>query len=455
MQLLDLDYTYQYARESALVDDAGGRQLSLSSTPLQGRDAQFFRGSIVHPKPTVDLLLAVAGVAQARFFTPPGMLAGILAKADPVITCTREQFRFESFSACCSAYARLDLLPSAVYGDRFESGTTNVDFNPPMRMALSRLRDGDTLNLAVGCDGVIVHHRGDALVERKVKLPSRWLRGFLEVQACQARMTPRFDLPGTEFRQFLRDIPRGIKGSVWLSASGRGLRISAVPGPAAVAAGGLARLRVFGPIARHADRVRVYASHDGGETAWEIDTPDSRFFLVLSADVWRGFSGEGKSLDTLARDPDAPALGAVRASLHWQERIDPAEIAAEAGIDRESVAHALAECAVSGLVGYDLAEGAYFHRELPFDLALVEKLQPRLKDARTLVAGDAVTFESRGDPIVAWVRSRNLEYRVVVDAESARCTCPWYAKHGDTRGPCKHALAVRIALNEAEGGNHE
>ena len=26
-----------------------------------------------------------------------------------------------------------------------------------------------------------------------------------------------------------------------------------------------------------------------------------------------------------------------------------------------------------------------------------------------------------------------------------RCTCPWWGKHGDDRGPCKHILATVIA----------
>ena len=43
-----------------------------------------------------------------------------------------------------------------------------------------------------------------------------------------------------------------------------------------------------------------------------------------------------------------------------------------------------------GLVGFDLADSAYFHRELPFDLSLVEKLQPRLQNARKLLKANKV-----------------------------------------------------------------
>ena len=32
-----------------------------------------------------------------------------------------------------------------------------------------------------------------------------------------------------------------------------------------------------------------------------METPDSRFHLVLSPEVWRGFSGEGQALNLLAK----------------------------------------------------------------------------------------------------------------------------------------------------------
>ena len=107
-------------------------------------------------------------------------------------------------------------------------------------------------------------------------------------------------------------------------------------------------------------------------------------------------------------------MGAVRAGLRWQSKIDVAGLAKEAGLAAPAVEWALAQCAASGLVGYDLADRVYFHRELPFDLTLITRLQPRLADARKLVAEDAVHIESGTQPLTAWVRSRGLEYRVVL-----------------------------------------
>src|SRR6266481_5254423 len=126
-----LEHTYAYRQPSALLTEGPRHYLSLVTTSQRDKDTRFFRGSILHPKRTADLLVAVVEVVQSRFHVPPAMLKRILTEADPVITCGDGRLRFEGFSACCGAYARLDLLPNAVAGEHFSSGTTNVDFNAP------------------------------------------------------------------------------------------------------------------------------------------------------------------------------------------------------------------------------------------------------------------------------------------------------------------------------------
>ena len=109
---------------------------------------------MTRPLRAADLLRGLVQVVQSRFYMPPAMLARILALADPVVTCGDDVLRFEAFSACCSTYARVDLLPQAVDGERTGRGTTNVDFNAPMRAALARVRDSDDVGLAIGADSV-------------------------------------------------------------------------------------------------------------------------------------------------------------------------------------------------------------------------------------------------------------------------------------------------------------
>ena len=142
----ELDYNYLGA--STLLERDGHPELALAtsggSTP-EGAAAHpyFFSGFMERPDVIAASLLVVARVARTRYYTPPGMVAAILRAADPVVTSTREGLRFESFSACCGVYARLDVDSSALDASHSAVGVTNVDVNPPLRTALASLRAGE------------------------------------------------------------------------------------------------------------------------------------------------------------------------------------------------------------------------------------------------------------------------------------------------------------------------
>src|SRR6266567_4435688 len=87
MPTLALEYTYAYRRPSALLPGERRNSLSLVTGAPRAPDTRFFRGAVLRPKRTVDLLLAVVEVVQSRFHVPPAMLKKILTNADPVITC--------------------------------------------------------------------------------------------------------------------------------------------------------------------------------------------------------------------------------------------------------------------------------------------------------------------------------------------------------------------------------
>ena len=171
--------------------------------------------------------------------------------------------------------------------------------------------------------------------------------------------------------------------------------------------------------------------------------------LVISPEPSRGFSGEGRVLGALASGGDA-ALPRVRAALAWQPRLDEGALAADLSLAPSAVSAALGALGTRGLVGFDLAEGAYFHRALPFDLELVESLHPRLVAARKLVELGAV--ELRSSTAEARVTSGDVVHRVRLTDDGAVCTCAWYAKHRNERGPCKHVLAVSLASDPDDAG---
>ena len=450
-----LEQIYRYPFASDVVGERDRRRLRLATSGGPAANPQFFRGTLARPVVTADLFLTLGDVARARFHVPAAMLTRILELADPVATCADDRLRFEAFSACCSVYGRVDLLPDAYDGDTLGRGTTNVDFGPGMRAALAGVQDRERLGLAVGAAAVEVETDAGSAVERKVPLPSRWLRGFLEVQAIQAELTPAAELDAAGTRAFFRSIPRSpSKRPVWIAPAGRSLRtFHHDPGDGAVGLAGAARLRLFERVARHATALRVFASDGDGSTGWQLDVPGARLTLILSPEVWRGFSGEGRALHRLADAASAPGVAAVRGALGWEPRLGVDALAATTGRSRDEVSGALAALALSGIVGYDLADGGFFRRELPFDLARVERLQPRLRDARRLVEAEAVRIDATDtETISGWVATTGgVEYHVRSTPAGWVCTCPWYGRHRGDRGPCKHILAVQLVAADDPG----
>jgi SWIM zinc finger len=453
MSALTVPYTYRYFRGSQFDPLAHALRLT-TCADNEDRHPYFFRGNIVRPKRAAELLRGLMRVVQARFHVPAAMLERILVAADPILTCGDDRLRFEGFSGCCGVYARVDLLPGAVRGEQLGRGTTNVDFNPPMMSALAMIRESDRVSLAVGAEAVELATGRENVLEKKVNLPLRWLKGLVEVQACQSRMQAVYDITGLEASRFLKSLPRmrTNRRETWIMSAGRGLRLSQLETRGAVRVGGLERLRVLEALVPQARSMQVFADAATGASGWTLSFDDSRFHLVISPEVWRGFSGEGQALDSLASDAWKSALPKIRAGLKWESVIELPSLASRIGFQEHVIKDALAALGARGLVGFDLGASAYFHRELPFDLSQVEKLQPRLQAARKLIAENKVRIDNRAsDQIEVFVAGLGVEHRVRITADDARCTCPWYSKHAASRGPCKHILAARMAF-EAEAG---
>ncbi|MFF4083899.1 SWIM zinc finger family protein [Streptomyces sp. NPDC001777] len=441
-----------YARPSALESSQTGQLLGLeTSGGLTPRGAElhprFFSGFLTSPRIAAQGLLAVADVASTRYYQRT-----LPASLDPVVTGNGDRLRFESFSGCCGVYARLDVLQEGLDGQQTGHGTTNVDVNNPLREALSRLGGDDPLHLRVGPDEMAVTTLDGPVVEKKVPLPDRWLRGFAEAQVVSAGFDLRAELPAAEAVRFLRSLPRSSgnasRGARWVIPAGKTLRPTTRPVAGAVCLPGPERLAALQRVLRHATSLRVYGPvTDGAATAsaWEAVLPGMRLTLTLSPAAARGFSGEGGVLDALATDDAAADAELVSVLLAWEPRIDTADLAEQSGLTVERVRAALTRLGTAGRVGYDLADAAYFHRELPYDADRAERHNPRLVAARELAGSGAVVLDGN----VAAVASGERRYQVREKDGMLSCTCQWWADYRGRRGPCKHALAVRMVRRGA------
>jgi hypothetical protein len=443
--MANIEHAYSYLGHSTLSGSTGKQRLSLVSDrgDTQLRD-NFLTAIARNPDITAKALRAISEIVGSRFYVPPSMLARILREADPVATVGAEMVRFEGFSACCSAYIRLDMDQGALDVSHRQTGTTNVDFGTELRAALAQVQPSSKMEITIGPKAVGIAHERASVVERKVPLPMRWIKGFANVQCHLSQMKPAFTLSRVAAQKFLRTLPRSKSDhQIWITVAGSSVRTTSRRTANSVPLRGGHRLRPLGTLVGKATRLQVYHNSMLGSSAWVLDFGTQRLVLVLNAEPWRGFSGDGGQLSDLAADIDTAA---VRAQLNWQDRLELDTLAQATGLSPDDANRAMAHLAASGLIGFDLEQGAWFHRVLPFDLASVEALNPRLRAAHKLVESQAVTLCTGG----ADVQSDAALHRVQLNEEKYSCTCPWYAKNKATRGPCKHVLATQIVLEDAQ-----
>lgn len=455
-------FTYGYESNLAAADASGRAHLNLATSIREARYPYFFEGQIFEARAVARMLLTLSQVVGSRFYFPPNMLKRIIAERDPVITSGSGALRFEGFSACASTYARVDILPEAYDGEIVEKGTTNVDFNPALKASLASTLSTDKLALSVGKEEFAFTRENAPIIEKKVKLPLRWLKGFVEVQAYQARMEKKLEVGKTEALNFLRGLPTNAQTQslFYVVPAGRNLRLSQASsqrgGDQLVQVGGLKRLQLLRELiplvsTTAQPALTIYSEPDGQASEWTIHFGKGlSFSLTITSQPFRGFSGEGQVLSQLT-ELDEDKLAGIRAALKWQQDLQLNELAQITGSTVEQVRILLAALGSRGLVGFDLASGSYFHRELPFDLSLVDGMHPRLIAAQKLVtqnkvkqladAPNQLNFEVQGSDTMHIIT-------VHLGSGSFHCTCQWFSTYQGKRGLCKHILAAKLKLAE-------
>ncbi|MEO1529276.1 MAG: SWIM zinc finger family protein [Planctomycetota bacterium] len=393
-----IPFTYRYPYPSGFNASRAQATLETATFDPQALHPYFFSGVSLAPRSFAQMLLLLSKVVRTHFHLhlPPDYL-------DPVITASPATLRLEGFSACCGVYARADLPTDAFEGGTLASGTTNVDFGPAMQSALNRIGDTDEIVWRVGRDEVELSTSSDSIIERKVKLPARWVKCFTEVQTIQKRLKPRLKLSRDQSVKLFKLLPKGKppKRPLTITESRGRVGLSTRPSSEGVRLSGVHRLAVAEPLLRSSDYLRIW-NDEADNTGWEWSGPAGRFFLLHSPQPYRAFSGEGQNLLEFATTP-------------W---------------------------AISNS-GFDVVEQSDFMRSLPFDLDRMERMQSRLKSARRLLdIGGVERADEKTDEFHIH-SSNSSQYVRFVDGEGI-CSCKWYARHKNERGPCKHILAALL-----------
>ncbi|WP_223606853.1 SWIM zinc finger family protein [Chryseobacterium sp. OSA05B] len=436
---------YNYQRPSSLIKKDASEELFLSkySEIQKNTDAPcFFWGDVSQPFILARCLITLSNIVKSSFNLSPFQMA--LLK-DPIVTAGNERLRFEGFSHCAGVYARVDVLPDGLHGEFLENGTTNVDFNQAMITALGSICPNEKIMLSVGQKEVGLYKEEEKVVERKVPLPVKWIKGLSTVQIYLSESEKLHTFNKIQTQQLFRGIPKGpVKSDYYLIIRGNKPMFSPVKSADAVCIGGLNRLRLLEPLLPYIDQMQVFPHADMQSTTWQLYMGNIRFSFSLSRESWRGFSGEGAVLDSLIDDISDEWIDALDKYAYANQSFNPSAFAVEENISLNTTDNLTGRLAAMGLLGYDLDDNGFFYRRLPFKLNRIIGLNPRMKNAEKLIAEGKVEILNKSlARTEARVEGTGVHHTVIIDNDKERCTCEWFSKYQGERGPCKHVLAVK------------
>ena len=440
----------EFKNESTLINGNLALSIAPALTPNGvENDPLFFNGEIIYPTIVSGGLLVLADIVSTRYFKYVPV-----AQRDPILSAQGDILRAECFSACNGVYARMDLFQSALDGEILY-GTTNVDIGSNLRKSLFNVKQGDRLKFRIGDDGwKALHSKNldgsvltDINIQRPVKMPDRWVRALGNCAMLHQNMEYKFHIEGMQAKSFIAMLPAatGKERSGWLTPTKTGVMLKPKEEKNSVYISGLHRLSALKRIMSNVNAVYFYAPNDGepGQMMIEVCMTGANITLSLTAKSYEGYSGEGALLDSLSTPKILEYADKIDNILKFESRLDIDKISKTIGIVKNDMNDAMELLAVSGKLGFDVRDRAFFHRELPDDPDRVLKDNPRLEGAKKLVEDTEYIYDN-----IWHVKSGDTTYRVIFptdeNLENAKCTCTWYLKHQNSRGPCKHILAVKL-----------
>ncbi len=443
-----MDITYQYKEPSTITKETDKSNIFLShyNESLEEKQSPcFFWGKLQEPYVIARSLLTLSKIVAANFMPINSSLR------DPVITVGGEKLRLEAFSSCCSVYGKVDILPEALDGEFLQQGTTNVDFNTEMTAALSKINKKEQVFFSIGKKEFVMQKEDQKVVEKKVALPLRWIKGMATVQLLSADMHEVAVLDKLQIQLLFRAIPKSeAKDDYYLSFRGKKPFLSPIKIKGSICIGGIHRLRLIENLLPLASKLIIYTTQQEQATAFQFELASVRFTIILSRSYWRGFSGEGSTLENLTEDIPEEWMQKLNTYAQIQEEFTP-----EAPLLKELSSYNFINVATRlsamGLLGYDLTHQVYYYRKLPFKISRVESLNPRYKNALLLIKkGNYELVKHSDGKFETRIKGSGVFHKVILTSEKASCTCTWFATYGTDRGVCKHILATRILKNNTE-----
>lgn len=411
---------------------------------------------------------------------------------DPIISVYPDGVFFEVFSKDEGSYACLAVANDALKLEGTPSyGTTNIDFSQTLFTGIQGMRSYRETKLSVGREAVSVHtpSAGHA-IEKTIRVPDSWVRGFLQVQSAATLPMDSFQLAPIDFYNLLRHLRmNGDK-----KGQRRGLRIELVPGdaprlvlepwevvlpgtagnykgraPRIARLWGRRRLMMLQRFLPFIKSIDVHLLGSGLPSFWVFRGGPLTITLGLTGFTSANWS-QAVSFDLLLprKTQTTEPVEKVLAHLEKTRMATAADLTKATGLKGAGLVEALQTACQQGRVMYDLAGSLYRLRPLteqPLDLSKLEYRNTNEKIAHDLlvrrgavsIVGEnripGVGLELTGKVSVTEDRRDYRPQLMLADeghVSKAECTCPHFRKQGLKAGPCPHLVALRLAYAALE-----
>jgi len=411
---------------------------------------------------------------------------------DPVISVQPDKVLLEVFSKDEGVYANL-----AIDREAFElegepvCGVTNIDFSDALLQGVNQIRSYRETSLNIGQDIVELDTEDKAaVIEKKIKAPDSWLRGFLQVQSAATLPSDSFTLRPID----LYNVLRHLRLHADKKGKRRALRVELTPGEfpiivlepwetvvqteaekftgkqaKVIRIWGRRRLMLLRRMLPMAESVEVHTLGAGLPSFWVLRMGDMTMTLGLTGFTASNWS-KAVSFDLLLPRKTQTSAPMEKIVKHLKKCwFDTSEgIGKAVKLKGEALLEALQLGCQQGALMYDLANQVYRLRPLtdtPLDLERLEYRNARERQAYDyLTRKNAVKIVSEnrifdvGVELTGKVEiaEDKREYRpqmLIADeghVSRAECTCTQFRQQGLKDGPCACLVALRLVYAEQE-----
>jgi predicted DNA-binding WGR domain protein len=412
---------------------------------------------------------------------------------DPVVTVHPDRVLFEVFAKDESTYACLSFGRNAFdeVGET-KCGTTNIDFSDALYAGVQQMRGYRQTNLKIGTESVsVATEQGKEVLEKSIRIPDSWLRGFLQVQSAATLPFDHVRLAPMDLYNTLRHLR--MHGD--RKGKRRGLRFELTPAQqpkivlepwetvfdttgevfkgrraSVVRVWGRRRLMTIKRMLPFVESVDVYLLGSGLPSFWVLRAGDMTLTLGMTGFTSANWSS-ALGFDLLLPRKTQDTSEMAKVVKYLTDEVFTAtrdEIGKQTGLKGSALTEALQLGCQHGQLMHDIAHQVYRLRpvtEAKIDLPRLQFRNTREKTAHDLLTRRTavkIVSENRvaregleliGQVTVAEDKRDYRPQMLLADEGTVKrvgCTCTQFRKEGIKGGPCVHLIALRLAYAEKE-----